>query len=413
MKTTKEILSEGKYVYLMILALSLYAFSIPIDKQFHFIGNTPTTIIEFITLLSFIYFAVKTINEFEFENKYFKFIFICFMLYQLFLFIRGAEFSYSEFRKYLNRDFLLWPSLLPFFIFFNKKNNQIFHFVKAIYYLTVIYVVISIVDPFLLIKRITAEPFILPFAFTTGFLFMNNQYFSKKINWLSFFTLMISLLSVIYLARRNVIVSFGMLILVGLYFILRQLNAARILRLLPVFIGITIMVLFINDITPASLTSNLSDRLTSDTRTTVFDNYFASMKDDMIFGKGFNGRYYSPIDEMITEDGVKFDSVDERDIIENGYLQMMLSGGYINVILFILITIPALLLGLFKTSNHFTRVCALVIFLWMIDMAIFGLPRLLLEFILFWISIGICYSESFRDLSDEDIARGLKEVGFS
>ena len=154
---------------------------------------------------------------------------------------------------------------------------------------------------------------------------------------------------------------------------------------------------------PASLTSRLSDRVSEDSRTDVFSDLFKDMDNNIFFGKGMNGKYYSPSGGELPDEGVVFISQDYRDAIENGYLQLFLNGGIVYNVLFILVTLPAVLLGFFKSNNQFVQACAAVIFLWLIDMAIYGLPRLTLEYILVWISVGVCYKKSMRQLSNEEI----------
>jgi hypothetical protein len=104
------------------------------------------------------------------------------------------------------------------------------------------------------------------------------------------------------------------------------------------------------------------------------------------------------------DDGVtRTDVVDNRNIIENGVLQLILNGGIIHVVLFFLVLIPASINGIFKSSNLFTKACGAFILLWLIDMFVYGLPAFGLHYILVWISVGICYKSSIRTKTDDEI----------
>jgi hypothetical protein len=382
-----------------------------VQTQFGIVNEKMSTLVDMLCAVGMIFGAKSVFADRYFESRYFRFIFYTFLFYQLVLIIRGPLPNYSLFKFYIQNDYLLWPSLIPLVVFFNKDDLTFFYFIKSFYFLAMAFLFFCAIDRSLLFQRATSETFILPFAFTCGFLFLNAKYLPKKVTWVAFISLAIGLLSFVYLARRNAVLSFSLLLLVGIYFWLRNLNAFRFLRMIPVFSFITIVVLVGLDKVPASLTEKFTERLGEDTRSVVFDNYFKGMEEHMVFGKGVKGTYYSPIDQQDTDDGVSYSEISNRDVIENGYLQMILTGGYVNVILFGLLMVPAVLLGIFKSKNQLTRVCGLVIVLWLIDMSVYGLPRLLLEYVLVWMCAAVCYKTSFRERSDEEIQSFFEEVG--
>ena len=327
--------------------------------------------------------------------------------------VRGFPSTYSDVKYYLQSDFIFWPSVIPFFVFFNKKDLTFFYFIKSFYILSLVFLFFSIINPYLITHRSTAEAYILSFAFTAGFLFLNARYVSKKVTWVAVLSLLIGIISFTYLARRNAIASFAGLLLFGLYFIFRNLSASKFIRLIPLFVGIIIIFLLGTDKIPNSFFIKINERLTEDTRSDVFYNYFRGMEKDMNFGKGMGGTYYSPIDEMETDDGVIYGAVENRDVIENGYLQLLLNGGYLQIILFGLMLLPAAILGIFKSTNQLSRACGVVIVLWLIDMSVYGMPRLVLQYILVWMAVGICYANSFRNKTDDEIYEQFEAVGLT
>ncbi len=381
--------------------------------RFGVLSDKIATLIQSAATLVMIVYSRKIFTNYEFESKYFKNIFTIFIVYGFILIIRGIELDYQQFKFYVQNDFVFWPFIIPLAIFFNKDDLSLFYLIKSFYILGVIFLAISILDSTLVKERITAELFIQPFAFTCCFLFLNAKYLSKKITLVAFISLVVGVLSFIYLARRNAIISYGAPLMLGLYFILRNLNAAKFFRLFPLLIGLSALILSDLDLLPTSLTSKLNDRLTENSRSYVYENFFKGMEGHMLLGKGMNGTYYSPIDEQTTDDGVTFVEVQYRNAIETGYLQLILNGGYIYLALFLLILVPAAYLGIFKSTNHLSVAFGCTILLWLVDMAAYGLPRMLLQYLLVWISAGFCYKRSFRHKSDEEIAESFKAVGLA
>ncbi len=402
-----------KAVAIFVTALTLYFVSYIMKLQFQNIDDKKLSILQF-TFLAIMLFACKDlITDFKFESLYFKFIFFVFIAYQFILIARGFVLNYQIMKDIVQTDIIFWPGVIPFAIFFNKQDLAFFYLIKSFFVLAVIFLFFSVLDPFLVTQRVTSEPFVLTFAFTAGFLFLNTKYLSKKVSWVSFISLLVGLVSFIYLARRNAIISFGSLLITGLYIILRSFSASKFIKFIPVLGAIFIVSVYVIDRLPGSLTQRLNDRVTEDSRSFVFENLFKGLKNDMFFGKGMNGTYYSPMDDELTEDGIQYGAIEYRNGIENGYLQLLLNGGYVNIVLFVLTALPAAFLGIFKSRNQLSRSCGIVVFLWLMDMGIYGLPRLLLEYVLVWIAVGICYSQSFRNRSEEEITESFRLVGLN
>lgn len=402
--STNYTMERKKPIYYFILTLSLITVTSILFNQFKLINGVIWTFLTMGLLIMGIFFSKKIINDFTFENTYFKLVFTLLFLYQIIQMARGFTMDYKAFKEMVLSDYLLWPFLIPLFVFFNKKLSSFFYLLNAIYFLGIIFLVICLIYPSLIINRTTAEPFIHPFAFGCGFLLLNARYLSGKKKIIAFAALMVGLLCFIYLARRNGVVSYSALLITGLLLNFKNLSAGKLFKFIPIFSAIFIFIVLGLDYLPGSLTSRLSDRVSEDSRTDVFTDLFKDMDNHAVFGKGMNATYYSPSGGELPDEGVVFISQDYRDAIENGYLQLFLNGGIVYDVLFILVTLPAVLLGFFKSNNQFVQACAIVIFLWLIDMAIYGLPRLTLEYILVWISVGVCYKKSIRQLTNEEIA---------
>lgn len=156
--------------------------------------------------------------------------------------------------------------------------------------------------------------------------------------------------------------------------------------------------------TPAML-NYLIDRGDADTRTGVEVYMYADMTPvDWVIGKGIKGSYYCPVVDNVNDaEGLGY-----RDNIETGYLQIILKGGIISLALLLLIFIPAVYKGFFKSRNILSKAAAMWIFLWIIYLYPSGGMVFNMNYVLVWISTGICYSDKIRNLDDETIKTHLQ-----
>ena len=149
--------------------------------------------------------------------------------------------------------------------------------------------------------------------------------------------------------------------------------------------------------TPAMF-SFLVDRGEEDTRSGVEVYMYADMSTtDWIIGKGINGEYYCPIVDNVN------DATGYRAYIETGYLQIILKGGVLGLALLLLILIPAIYKGLFKSRNILSKAAAIWILLWILyEYPTIGF-NFSMHYILVWICVGICYSKKIRKMADSTI----------
>ncbi len=143
--------------------------------------------------------------------------------------------------------------------------------------------------------------------------------------------------------------------------------------------------------------SLLVSRAGEDTRSGVEEFFFQSFQGkelDWLVGRGINGTYYCPIFRN-----------PNRDVIETGYLHMILKGGLVYLLTFILFLLFSMYLGFFKSKNTMTRAMAFYIFMRFIALIPFGLPSFSFEYVVLWIFIAFCQSNKFRSFNDQAIKR--------
>ncbi|HEY5535407.1 MAG TPA: hypothetical protein VIL99_10810 [Ignavibacteria bacterium] len=369
--------------------------------------GTSFAFIWIILLIIFISSSLNLLIDFKIESQYFKYIFYLFILYEIIIVIRGWSFSSVDLTTYLREDIIFWPFLIPFFVFFDKRFSSLFFLLKCFFYSGLFFIFLILAFPSLLLYRISAETIINAFVPGCGFLLLNATYLNnRKIN-ISFLIVSIATLSTIYLARRSCFSVLLEFIIVSYIFNIKSKSPALLLTLLPYLLGIGVFITLNFSSFTKTLMRRMDERILEDTRSALYPDFLKEMSDFIYFGKGLNGKYYHPMDSVEPEDEqesrVVFNAETYRNNAENGYLQLMLSGGVIHIILFILVLLPAAFNGIFKSSNQFSKACGVVILFQLINMFVVSTPSLSILYILVWISVGICYTKSIRNKNDEEI----------
>jgi hypothetical protein len=401
---------KGKAV--KILVISIASISVwELLRQLNILTINDSRLLWMLSIFAFIFSFYSLLTDFEFESKYFKTVIYFFLFYQLVTILRGLSFSSNDLKTIFRGPQIFWPFVIPLLVFFDKRFINIVSLIKTIYALGILFLILNVCFPSLLLVRLSAQYIIPAFALGCGFLLMNATYLSNKKLNISFLVILLSALSYTYLARRSA--AFTVYGFLFSSYLLNTLNKSgkQIFKFFPLIIGIGIFLYFSPNKFSSALTEKISERLYEDTRTAFFKIFVADMDNYLTFGKGMNGTYYYPMEEKIHDDGIISRAVDYRNTIEIGYLQLLLTGGIINIILFVLILLPAAMIGIFKSSNQFTRACGIMIFLWLLDMFLFGLPMMSLHYVIIWICVGICCKASLREKTDVEIRNEFEKFG--
>ena len=232
-------------------------------------------------------------------------------------------------------------------------------------------------------------------SFPVGFLLLTYAYHSKKKRLFALGIVLLTIFFAIIRARRSLILmTSGTIIASYILYLFTAKSKFLILYL-------SILIIFIGAIyatavykPESGIFGYLMERGQEDTRTGVELYFYDDMKPkDWIIGRGINGEYFCPDIEpnQITN---------YRDVIETGYLQIILKGGIISLGLFLLITIPAIIKGLFHSKNILSKAAALWIMVALLSLYPTIIISFTLRYILVWISIGICYSQTIRAIPE-------------
>jgi len=197
------------------------------------------------------------------------------------------------------------------------------------------------------------------------------------------------------------------LLLLVIFFIIEYFRQAKINLYLkaPLFL----ILIIISSLSLFQLSNTINQvsnnkQATTDTRTFLFEELYADMsKKELILGRGAMGTYYSPYFALLKRLEISGGDSATRSVVEVGYLQMILKGGYIMLFLYLLFLLPAAYLGIFKSHNSIARMSGYYILLYLLLWTVSYVPVYSAEYILLWMSAGTALSPSARKLRDEEI----------
>ncbi|MGS0525307.1 hypothetical protein ACU8V7_09060 [Zobellia nedashkovskayae] len=243
------------------------------------------------------------------------------------------------------------------------------------------------------------EVFVKTLALPCGFLLMTFNYQPKRSRIIALLVIAAAFLLAVYRARRGLIFITGSIFIFTFLLFIYQNKRKIILIIFSVLAASLMLVTAVTTfhIGDSNLLAKANERGTEDTRSGVEDFYYADMQfKDWLMGRGMSGMVAAPI-------GIDIDSKTPgyRTGIETDYLNIILKGGIISLGILLLIAIPAVIQGLFLSKNILSKAAALWILLWLISLYPSTVTTFSLNYILVWIAIGICYSKSVRNMSDQ------------
>jgi hypothetical protein len=396
--------NEYRNIYLGILIIYISQSLDIIGSLLSF--NFPVLRYSLIILGGLLYlFGIWSTNIFKVKTHYSKFIFALFLLWTIYIIIKGipklvdGAYNYINLKQFISGLYLIY--VIPF-IMFSEPNE---YFIKKIsvfsFRLSVIYLLFTI--PFFnyfasdIVNK--AEGYGGLFAVGASLLLLTLHYHSTRVKWIAWLTILVALLINSILARRNQVVYFGTIIfltiLINLFTESGLARRRRMYFLFGILVIFTIVFVFV--LSNRGKFNNLIERTATgmESRSSQIEDFnmdLGANKKDLILGRGMFGSY------KVTHTLNRF--YEQRQGIENGYLQLILKGGLVYLLIIIIISIPAIYKGFFKSKNILCKAFAAIILTYFIDMIGFGVPTLTLKFIFIWVGIGVCYSNKMREYSD-------------
>ncbi|WP_158995077.1 hypothetical protein [Mucilaginibacter sp. L196] len=341
--------------------------------------------------------------DWKFESSYLKILFFALIAWSSFVIFKGLDLSFPSVKKYIYSDFVFWPFIVPFTALLPKNGVVFKQMFLVFFYLAIVFLVFAIFAAKLyFVEPSIGEQGVWAFSSGGGFILLTWKYHSNFRRLVALGAIVTALIVVTLLARRNLILTninfliFSFLLYLGYY---TKGNIQKKLSSLFFFLVMISLAVVVFQQRKGTDFKLITGRASEDTRQGVLTYYFSGIKGYELMGKGMDGTYICPVFNQVTKEN----QLVERDVIECGYLQIILSGGLIQLFLFLLITVPAVILGVFYSRNGLSKACGIIILLWLIDMIPYGLPTISVRYMLVWFAVGVCYSKSFRRLTESEI----------
>lgn len=374
-----------------------------------------------IPILGFVFYILLIYRPNIHNNSFVRKI-ICFIGgYTIFTLIYVVKFDFQTIVWYCSDKYLLLPYLCVFLgikqfdITIIKRIPQTL-FLTTLFFLGILFVFKDqiLVNDYNAMKeaftdnQLSLDTISKEFCFCSGFLLFCSP-FSRKwkiyVVWCAFF---ICFLLSLFMARRNLIAT---ILLFFVFFIIGKIRSKQsniftkcVAFIVLVFSSILIFNIakgVMNGSSSIALLENLSLRMSnfdSDGRFNVQNFLLNDLNENplrWIFGKGINGSYYCP---GFTESGY-------RNIIETGFLQIVLRIGLLGLLSYLIVVIYTVKNSI--NGNVFIRSASYYIIIYSIQTVYAGVPAFDLGWVLFWILISICNNRKFRDLTDNEIKQIL------
>lgn len=222
-------------------------------------------------------------------------------------------------------------------------------------------------------------------------------YFKKYINvkqWKWFLSAYVGgLLLTAYMARRGGLVMALMYLVMawGMY----TLNDKKSSKVKQIMLAVVVIalgyVLFSN--LADSFFATLLERGVEDSRSGVEYSFYADMKkySDWIFGRGWFGQYYEPAFRRY------------RSSIETGYLALILRGGFMYLIPYVVSLAISFYKGYFKSRNLFCKSFAILCMMQVMSLYPWGWPVFNFFHFFVWLGVWVCNNRTYRNMNDHQI----------
>lgn len=358
-----------------------------------------STIVRGIELLCIVYVTILCCRLCKLQNiDKGKFLILCVAFYQLSIFLRG-KFSFQGTDFYLKlvssgtlSMFLPFVALLPLRKYFDKL-------ILLFYYFAIITIPIWLFNINNLVVSRSSEMSWLGeyigqyLPFFAGFLLLFLFKFPVKKQLVIWCVYFIYLLLMILNARRNIILSFGLYFLGYLMYRKDSTQGTWINKIINIIFLLVLSIAFLNPEIFEKFFPFLAERGLENTREGVEEYFIADMfQSDIIeqmFGRGLDGTYYQPVYDITTGELLTAG----RYGIETGYLDMILKGGFVYVILVVSLILISIFNG-FTSKDYVKKRCSFFLCVCLIDLyTTCLLGTLSVKSLLFWVCIGICLSK--------------------
>ena len=385
------------------IGFTLYSSSYALSQTYA-VNFIVCQILQILGILLFMPSAIMLVR-WKFDNVYLKIIYPIYCIWLLMVIARGISFSFGSLKNMLfDAEFGLFIYFVPLIVLFPKNIQYLKKIFIVISILGILFIVYDILFRNNLLtldyadtnSKFTFEYFTKSLSIPSGFLLFTYLYHNNRKKLLALIVIIISITFAIIRARRALLLIGTIILIISFMLYLYKEKKKLLVIIFSVFFGAFLVFFAVklynkNKDTSFSL---ISRRVSEDTRSGVVKAFYRDMTTrDWIIGKGFYGQYYCPGIDLHGYSGY-------RGMIENDYLNIILKGGIISIALLLLIAVPAMVKGLFYSKNLLSKAAGFWILVWLISLYGVTVNTFTLNYLLVWISIGICYSKEIRNTSE-------------
>ena len=344
----------------------------------------------------------------------YKFLFVVYLLVCVVMVVRGYMIDYNyqwiSLQGFLNfhliSPYYILPYLMPLVAFIPHRYYDFRPFVKC----SVVIACLSIIIFVLFFRQISASAYSLAIGgdgdygfgssfaqiyIPVAFVVLCKKYIPLRVWRVNSLGLLVVLVTFAIAARRGSTATTACLFLFNLYFYIKSKRSGA--RVAAVLLSIVFVCGAAYYFMSSDLFSFIHQRGLEDTRSGVDEALLSQMSDmELIFGKGLNGRYYYLLSMDDYLGGWRYGS-------ETGFYNIVLKGGYLMAILYIVLLAYPALLGIFKSNNTLCKALGFYIMLSLVKLYPFGWLAFNMEFLVIWMGVVLCYTPSIRKMSDLDV----------
>jgi hypothetical protein len=366
--------------------------------------------LQFLGAVIFMYAAANIIRM-RVKDNYLKSLFIVYFLWLMGVLARGfsADFFFMK-ELFFDAGYGLFAYLTPLFLLFPLNFAYFRKLFWTILVLSVFHLLLTLIfikDIFNPDRLSTLSQGIVEYftslGFSITFILLTYIYHKPKQRMFALFMAFFSFLCIIYRARRGwIFMHLTTLLSVLIIYLIASKRTAMVayVAVIMALFGYLYFSSLYNQ-TNFGIFNFLVERGDEDTRTGVEDLFYEDMSTtDLLIGRGIRGEYYCPNIDVLDTRGY-------RSVIETGYLQIVLKGGWISLVLLLMILIPGCIKGLFKSKNILCKAFGFQILLWMMYLYPTVGNSFTMQYILVWIGVAVCYSKKIRNMSDDEISEYL------
>ena len=311
--------------------------------------------------------------------------------------------GFFYFQRLFGQSYFFIPYLLPILLLFTKFDLDFYSsYFYYSFYLLILALIIQIYIVLFAISTtnwVDQTSFINFFDIGTGFLLLTSHIVKKKYvsyTVLLYYCIWILMWSVY--GRRGMLIQTLLLLISMIILRLRTSFIKRSERMKMYYSGLVLLLLVLMFGYLFTSTYVFQRGFNKDafemSRGTVIESFFFDFKStsDWILGRGLDGTV------------LRSSFTDERfSSIENGFLTILLKGGLLYLIPFVLIFLRAIYLGLFKSRNDLVKAMAFILFIELINMNAFGVPDYSSRYIFIWIFVSCCFVPEIRNWNNEEV----------